>query len=168
MLSSQLIDIDPRTRVKNLAKSLLANSTAQAILTLFNTKHISLKLFLLVCLLFSSGFCSYTVIKAILNFVSFPVITTTRMFYENPAVFPKITVCNVNPFTSVHAIGFIKEINRLFYPQIDIFDQGMFFLYYCYLPFNGHPLIFQILSYYKLKKSYLNKYKCMSFARIRN
>ena len=129
MLSSEQTNIDQRMRIKDLAQSLLANSTAQAILTLFYTKHISLKLFLLVCLLFSSGFCSYTVIKAILNFVSFPVITTTRMFYENPAVFPKVTVCNVNPFTSVDAISFIKEINRFFYPQIDIFDQGMFWLF---------------------------------------
>ena len=45
--------------------------------------------------------------------MEYNVITTTRIINETPAVFPKVTICNKNPFTSRNAFEFLSESNFL-------------------------------------------------------
>ncbi len=76
-------------KIKSLIKETLYNSLAQAIIKIKET--------LLICVLASSGLCSYLIIELVLAFLSYGVNTTSRTLYETPALFPKITICNVNP-----------------------------------------------------------------------
>jgi hypothetical protein len=109
-------------RFKKLLKNTLYNSAAQAIIKLFETPHASLKVFLFICVIIPTGLCSFLIIKLVLNYLNYDVFTTLRTFYATPALFPKITVCNVNSFTTQYAAQFLKQINQELYPNVDIFN----------------------------------------------
>jgi len=110
-------------KVKSLAKEILYNSIAQASMKIFETPIVVLKLFLLVCVLISTGFSAYFVIESFLSYFSYEVTTTTRTLSETPAPFPKVTICNYNPFTTAESIEFLRMINLKTRPDIDMFNQ---------------------------------------------
>jgi hypothetical protein len=95
-------------KVENLLRGILYNSLAQAIIKLILTPHTVLKIFLIACVLASTGLASYLVIKAIINFLEY-VTTTSRTIFENPTLFPKVTFCNVNWFTTEYAYNLTQE-----------------------------------------------------------
>ena len=90
-------------KVKNLLRDILYNSLAQAVIKLILTPHVVLKIFLIACVLASTGLASYLVIEAIMTFLEYGVSTTSRIIFENPTLFPKVTFCNVNWFTTEYA-----------------------------------------------------------------
>ncbi len=112
-----------KKRIKCLIKETLYNPFSQAIIKLIETPYLSIKAFLLICVVISSGLCTFLIVELILSFLSYGVSTKTRTLYETSAKFPKITICNVNPFTNEYALEFLKQINQEFYPYIDIFDD---------------------------------------------
>ena len=110
--------------IKRLIKETLYNSAAQAIIKIIETPHWCLKFFLFICILISTSLCAYLILQLILSYLSFGVSTTTRTIYETKAVrFPKITVCNINPFTTKYAAEFLKKINQKHFAQIDLFNS---------------------------------------------
>ena len=113
-----------KPEVKDILKDILYNSTAQAIFKITQTPHLTVKLFLLVCVVGSSGASSYFVIKSVLNYFSYEVNTITRKLFETTVKFPKVTICNYNQFTTVHALEFLKGINYNISPNISIFDEN--------------------------------------------
>jgi hypothetical protein len=94
-----------------LMKEILYNSLAQAIAKLFQKSHFSLKFILLLFILSSISFSSYMVVATILDYYLYEVITTSRVVYEMPALFPKVTICNQNMFTTEYAYKFAKSVN---------------------------------------------------------
>ena len=110
-------------RIKSLVKETLYNSAAQAIIKIIETPIYTLKCFLCLCVIVSGGLCSFLIAQLILSYLSFGVSTTSRMLYETPALFPKITLCNLNPFTTQYAMEFFRQVNQEFYPSIDVFND---------------------------------------------
>ena len=108
--------------VKHLSKDILYNSLAQAVIKIIDTPYLVIKLCLTSFLVCTSGLASYLVTEAIFNFLDFEVTTTTRTIFELPALFPKITICNQNPFTSHYAVDFLKEVNKAFDSSVDLFN----------------------------------------------
>ena len=90
----------------------LSGEMYHAILTLFITPHITLKLFLLVFIFVSHGLAAYTMITLVLTFLEYGVTTTVRTVYETPTTFPKITVCNVNQFSTRYAFELVQNISQ--------------------------------------------------------
>jgi acid-sensing ion channel 2 len=122
-LSNSIKATENNAIVKPLIKETLYNSAAQAIIKIIETPYHTLKIFLFICLIASSGFCSYLIVELILNYYSYGVSTTSRTLYEMPATFPKVTICNANPFTTKYAVEFLKIINQEYNNSIDIFDE---------------------------------------------
>jgi len=58
-----------------------------------------------------------------LSYLSFGVSTTSRTLYEAPALFPKITICNLNPFTTEYAMEYLRQINKEVNSTFDIFND---------------------------------------------
>ena len=109
--------------IKSLLKETLDNSVAHAIFKIIETPIFTLKVFLFVCVILSSGLCSYLIIELIMSYLSYGVSTTTRTIYETPALFPKITICNINPFTTKYAFEFLKQINEEVAPNSNVFND---------------------------------------------
>jgi hypothetical protein len=58
------------------------------------------------------------------SYFSYGVSTTSRTLYETPALFPKVTICNANPFTTEYAAMFVKQVNQELYLNIDVFNKN--------------------------------------------
>jgi len=114
---------DKWPKIKSLSKEILYNSMAQAILNIIDTPYLILKIFLFICVLTSSAFSAYLVIQSFLAYFAYEVSTTTRTLSETPAPFPKVTICNYNPFTTLASIDFLRQINHLTRPDIDMFNE---------------------------------------------
>ena len=97
--------------LSNLIQEVLYNSLAQATLRIIQTPHTLLKIFLFACILTSLSFASYMVVKSVLIYFSFDVNTSTRFIFETAPLFPKITICNLNPFTTKYAHELLAQIN---------------------------------------------------------
>ena len=107
-ISSNEMDLK-NDKLKCLLKEVLYNSLAQAFIKIFSTPHFILKLFLLICVTTSSCLVSYLVIQAILTYLNYGVTTTSRIIFETPALFPKVTICNVNAFATRYAFNLTQQ-----------------------------------------------------------
>ena len=70
----------------------------------------------------TSGLAAYLVIEGILTYLTYSVLTSTRTIFETPTLFPKITICNQNPFITDYATEFIKNRSLIITPNMSIFD----------------------------------------------
>ena len=95
--------------IKNLLKGVLNNSWSQAILKIFLTRNVTLKIFLFLFVIFSSGLASFLVIQSIMTYFRYEVSTTSRTIYENPTLFPKVTFCNVNRLATEYAFNLTQK-----------------------------------------------------------
>ena len=110
-------------KINILIKEALYNSTAQSIIKIIETPCLALKVYLLLCVILSSSLCSHLLIQLILSYFSHSVSTASRTLYETPSTFPKITVCNLNPFSTKYALEFLKKINKELQLDFDIFNE---------------------------------------------
>ena len=116
--------IPTKILIKNLIKENIGFEGAQALVRVFDAKKAFFKIFWSLCLLFSNLMCGYLLVQTLFTYLSFQVFTTTTIVHENPAVFPKITICNSAFGTTEYALNLIEEINNETFPWINIFDQN--------------------------------------------
>jgi hypothetical protein len=91
---------------------------------LFKSEFKSIKCVVALFLTCSICLSAYLTIQTLLSYLSYEVITTSRTLLESPAVFPKITFCNLNAFTSEYSVEFLKRINKKFEPLLDIYNEN--------------------------------------------
>ena len=106
------VDKTEKNAKLNLVKELLYNSLAQAIIKIFITRHTFLRIFLVLFVLILTSLAAFLVVQSILSYLSFEVITMSRKIFETPTDFPKITICNINMFTSRFSSDLIKDVNE--------------------------------------------------------
>jgi hypothetical protein len=111
-------------KYKRLVKETLYNSLAQAIIKIVETPYLTIKACLFTFIIISSGLCSFLIIELVMSYLSFGVTTASRTLYETPALFPKVTICNVNPLTTEYAVEFLRTINQEYDQSVDIFDEN--------------------------------------------
>jgi len=99
------------------------NEFIRACFKVFKTDYKLLKLFLIVFILLSTSLAAFLVIETILSFLNFEVNTTTRVIHETSSSFPKITLCNYNPFTTEYSVEYLRQVNQQERPDIDMFNE---------------------------------------------
>ena len=108
--------------IQDMMKDVLYNSLAQACMKIYQTKNLTIKLFLYTSILFLNCLASFLVIQSVRDYFDYQVITTTRTIYETPTLFPKVTICNLNMLQNEYGWEFISRINSswnfLKYPSI--------------------------------------------------
>ena len=73
------------------------------------TENIAGKLLWLLIFLGALGGTVWIVILSIQSYLKYDVITKIEKIDERPAKFPAVTICNANPFTSLHAQDLIEK-----------------------------------------------------------
>ena len=68
------------------------------------------KIMWLVIIMLSSCACVFFVIKSTNEYLKYPVAATTRLLQEQHSVFPTVTICQVNPFSTNYATKIMKEV----------------------------------------------------------
>ena len=111
-----------RVKIKKIIKENLTNEMAQAFVKVFDTQHASLKVFWIISLVLTNALSSYLIIESFVAYFNYEVSTTSRNIFETPTQFPKITICNYNPFTTQYALEFLSDLNKQIRPEYDIFS----------------------------------------------
>jgi hypothetical protein len=102
--------------IHEIAKETFQTPLTMAVTNIVFTPHYPLKIFLFIFVLVSTGLASYTVIQSVMAYFNFDVTTTSRTLYETPTLFPKVTFCNVNKYTTEYGVnlaGLKKNVDNL-------------------------------------------------------
>ena len=78
---------------------------------IFENESIWIKVVWTILFLIFSGFTASLVILNIINYFHYEVTSIIEVKNERPTLFPAITVCNNNPFTSQQAESIMDEIS---------------------------------------------------------
>ena len=138
---------DEQPSLFHIFKEHLTCEMYDAILIVCVTPHLILKIFLGLFLLLAHGFAAYTTIELILTYLKYDVITTSRTIYETPSVFPKVTVCNLNQFTTLNGWKYVSK-----YYNDSILTNLTYYVKY-FENFMAGNLALNLLSTNELKKS---------------
>ena len=105
--------IGDKFSMEQLLKDKLSCEMFHFHLNVFYSPHFILKIILLSFILLAYCLASYMTITLILNFLEYNVITTFRTVNETPTVFPKVTICNRNIFTTAFTEKYFNNIENL-------------------------------------------------------
>ena len=83
----------------------------EIVFKIINTPHLLLKAYLFIFVAATSSLASYTVAQTFIEYFAYDVITISRTIFETPTLFPQVTVCNINPYTTQYAYDFLKNID---------------------------------------------------------
>jgi hypothetical protein len=124
---------ETETTLKQIFLEWAESSTSHGFPNIFRTKIIAIKIMWLIFLIVSSGLCGYMVMKSILDYLSFDVITKIRIQNEVPMEFPTITICNLNPFYKKQIHVYMQEVlgyNFSDFDELNItdFDNGIYLI----------------------------------------
>lgn len=90
----------------------------------------------------SFGYCMYLVVKTFLDYLDNPVLTNIQLIYEQPTLFPAVTICSLNPFNDV------DPNNKAFFDKI-ISDNNLTDSY------TNDPNLYRVTTS-KLIKAYIS------------
>ena len=93
----------------NIVYESASDSTTHGLPHIFKRKHVSIKMFWLICFLISSGVCGYMIVKSVINYFEHETVSKVQRIYEIPALFPTISVCNLNAFTTNAGLDYVRS-----------------------------------------------------------
>lgn len=108
---------------KLILKEILYNSLAQAVIRLTQKSHFSIKLCLLLFIIFSNALAAFYIIDSIFSYLNYEVVTTMRTIYETSTLFPKVTICNRNRYQTKFSFEFLSELSKNLNENIKVFDE---------------------------------------------
>jgi hypothetical protein len=111
-----------KSKLRELFKDHLTNEMFAAVQEVYYSPHIAIKLFLSTFLLASYALASYTTLKLVMSYFEYGITNSVRTFYEVPCEFPKVSICNVNPFSSKYGYEFLRNITN---GTFEIFPENM-------------------------------------------
>ena len=85
-------------------------STSHGYPNIFRTKYLPIKILWLFCLSIAIGMCLFLLIRGIKAYLEYGVVTSIEMVEERPALFPTISICDLNKFTSKESDDLIKDV----------------------------------------------------------
>ena len=104
-------------RIQDTVSDAIKSSTGHGCPNILKSKIISIKIMWSFFTALSMGICTYLIIESILSYFKYEVTTKTRVVNEYMSIFPTITVCNLNYFTSNDSVKFIKDLQMVMNSQ---------------------------------------------------
>ena len=105
-------------------QEILNNSLGHAIIRIFKRKKFIIKIYLAFVSILLISLAAFLTIQSIINYFNYQVITTSRTISETPTTFPKITICNLNMFTSKFASDLVEQVNQMISQNFSFFDPS--------------------------------------------
>jgi hypothetical protein len=108
--------------IKDKSLELLTTTSFHGIPNIIRTKRSRIKVIWTLFVILSFGLCSFLMIESVMDYLKFDVITKIRDVRDFPTIFPKVVVCNSNPFTTYYSVEFIQNLLKK-YSIEDTFDS---------------------------------------------
>lgn len=104
--------ISLRKKLVNILKENLLASTGHGFPKILQTKNYFLKAIWTMFTIMSVGLCSYMIVQSTIKYLKYDVNTKTRMINQFDAIFPTVTICNLNFFSSNFALNFTNQFQN--------------------------------------------------------
>ncbi len=95
--------------IRRVIRQTLIESTCHGLPKFAMSKSFVIKYTWLLTAFVFTGICSYFIIEEVFSYFSYQVNSHTKKFYEMPTVFPTVTICNKNMYTTEHAHNFVER-----------------------------------------------------------
>ena len=99
-----------KKEIKEKFVELSSFSTSHGYPNIFRTKYLSIKILWLFCLSIAIGLCLFLLIRGIKAYLEYGVVTSIEMVEERPALFPTISICDLNKFETNDSADLIKDV----------------------------------------------------------
>ena len=94
---------------KTIIHDTACESTAHGIPHIFKRKNLIIKTFWILCTLAATGVCAWLVTKSVTDYLIYDTVSLTQVIDEAPTLFPVVSICNKNPFTTDSAFTYIDQ-----------------------------------------------------------
>lgn len=99
-----------KLKIRLILTEALSASTSHGIPNIVRSNKISIKIMWSFFFLISTCLFSYMMISSILSYYEFDVTTKIRVLHEYRAVFPTVTICNLNQFTTNYSLEYLRNV----------------------------------------------------------
>ena len=76
----------------------------------FRSRYLVIQLFWIVILLISTSLCIRLITQSITEYFNYEVTSEYRLINEQQSIFPTVTICNFNQFTTAYAINLTSQL----------------------------------------------------------
>ncbi|RNA35539.1 acid-sensing ion channel 5 [Brachionus plicatilis] len=97
-------------KLKKVTNETILSSSCHGLPNIFRSTNVVIRIIWISFTLLSASFFVSNITISVIKFFNYEVTTETRLYNEYKSLFPAVTVCNVNFFTSENAVEFIKSI----------------------------------------------------------
>ena len=99
-----------KEEISRLLKLRLESSSFIILPNIYRSKHVQLKLLWFILSFICVGWCSWLMSRTVIDYLNYDVITKTEVKYETQLIFPVITICNTNIFSTEYSSRFITSL----------------------------------------------------------
>ena len=96
-------------RIRELFFDFLNKTTIHGLKNVKDANSHFIRFLWIIFIMFSASLCIYSITSGIFSYINYEVTTKTRYINENKSVFPTVSICNQNIFTSKYAYELLKN-----------------------------------------------------------
>ena len=100
------------SRFKARIRKKLVNSSLHGLPHIFQTKKLLAKIVWARCWLFGAALTTILIINSINEYLAYNVTTNSHITDNYRVTFPKVTICNLDPFTTNASLDFLAYLIR--------------------------------------------------------
>ena len=91
---------------------------------IIRSKFVVIKCIWCVILTCSAGICAWLIVQSVQDYLKYEVTTKDRLFSEQEAIFPTITICQINPFSTDYAVSLFLEAGTTSINSLEWFTKN--------------------------------------------
>ena len=95
-----------------LFKEWMRKTTGHAMANIIETNLYSLKAIWLISWVIGFACTVYFITLAFIAYFNYSVVSRSEIINERPMLFPKVTFCNIDPFSSNYSIAYLADLIR--------------------------------------------------------
>ncbi len=108
-----------KNKILNSIRDTLECSSIHAIPNIVRNRFYLIKIIWFLCLLASTGICAWFIQKSITDYLNFEVISKTDIVYVQKIIFPIISICNLNLFSTQRGSEHVLKLSNMIYNSTD-------------------------------------------------
>ncbi len=111
------------TKINEIIKSTeetLEGSSIHAIPNIIRNKFLIVKAVWCICFLVSFGFCCWFIVESIFSYLSYDIVTSIKVSFENKLKFPIVSICNLNYFATDYSFLVTKALFNSTQPDMSL------------------------------------------------
>ena len=101
-----------REILRKNCKEWMEKTTGHAMANIVGTDIVILKIIWLIAWLIGLGLTIFLITQSLIDYYSYQVVSQSKIVNQRPMLFPKVTFCNIDPFSSNYSVTYLANVIR--------------------------------------------------------